>query len=529
MINGRKHDTTRRGIAMMLVLISLFTAVIITSAYLASRDNSTAIGANIRRATEARWAATSALDIGVAIMETKTDWRSGHINGKLLDDVVLGNAIVDIDILDLETGLPPTEDTVNLQLTATATVRGVMQKASAMAVIQEGLDTEIDLDLSEFAVFASESLTVKDNAMITRWPESPVSKLAQAIAIGTQATDAGSIDFMNNGAAIDSTVYHSPAASISLVLTGTGPDLGMQEVPDTIPFPISPAPSVAPPADDAKLDHKYEITASGWIMSNEHHTCDVTLKSSAGKVGFDSSVTQFIVDGDLTLEAGVGLVVNSDLEMVVFGDLDLNTDSYIYLQGDSTLRLHIGGTLDVKDAAIGSYRSGSTRDTSGYEPWIDPSRIEIYGMNASEKVFIKGDSAVAGSLYFPTYDIKIQNESAVYGRIAGANVVVQNESAVFYDHKLYSNTGYTNFSSKIYRSADGSIEPLVKLIAILDPSLVAAAADLLGVRIKVGDEVYGSATETVPVAMPGDPTPRVVPIEFEIEIVGTDVVAWEQP
>jgi Tfp pilus assembly protein PilX len=517
---------TRRGIAMMLVLISLFTATIITSAYLASRDNSTAIGANISDSASARWAAGSALEVGVAIMETRTDWRTLHTNGKLLDDVVLGAATIDLDLIDFETEQPPTEDTSVLKVTATATVNGVKQSCSALATVKEGMETEIDLDLSEFAVFVGESLEVDDDAIITRWPESPLSKLSQAIALGTQATGAGAIDFKDNAAAIDSTVYHSPDASASLVITGTGPDLGLQEVPETIPFPSVPPVPVAVPAEDAPTNPKFEYTTSGWIMENERHESDVTFKSSVGKAGFKPEVTEYVVEGDLLIEDGTGLVVFSDLIMVVFGDMKLQKDSFIYLQDDSTLTLYIGGSLQTDHAAIGSYRSGATRDVSGYEPYIDPSRVEIYGLGASGKVEIKGTSTVSGSLYFPMYDVLIRENAALYGRVAANTVTLKNDAAIFYDHKLDSGTGYTNLESQIYE-ANGDMKALVKVLSSLDDATLTALASSLGVEVKNGRELLGAITKANEVVLPGDPTPRPVPVEFEMITLGTDVTTWE--
>ena len=61
----KRTAANRRGIAMMLVLISLALATILASAYLASRDNSLAIGRNATASAAARWAALSALEIGV--------------------------------------------------------------------------------------------------------------------------------------------------------------------------------------------------------------------------------------------------------------------------------------------------------------------------------------------------------------------------------------------------------------------------------------------------------------------------------
>ncbi len=55
------HNPRRRGVAMLLVIVSLMMATIMATAYLASRDNSAAIGQNIASAAAARWSATTGL------------------------------------------------------------------------------------------------------------------------------------------------------------------------------------------------------------------------------------------------------------------------------------------------------------------------------------------------------------------------------------------------------------------------------------------------------------------------------------
>ncbi len=60
---------------MLLVLISMGIATVLTTAYLASRDNSAAIGRNIADSYAARWAAFTGIELTAAIMETETAWQ----------------------------------------------------------------------------------------------------------------------------------------------------------------------------------------------------------------------------------------------------------------------------------------------------------------------------------------------------------------------------------------------------------------------------------------------------------------------
>jgi len=99
---------------MLLVLISLATATILTMAYLSSRDNSAQIGANVADSTSARWAALSGVELGIAVLETESDWRTAHDNGVLLDDHPVGGGVVDLLVEDIETQAPPTESTTGV-------------------------------------------------------------------------------------------------------------------------------------------------------------------------------------------------------------------------------------------------------------------------------------------------------------------------------------------------------------------------------------------------------------------------------
>ena len=97
----------RRGLAMLLVLLSVAMATILATAYLVSRDNSIAISRNSAAAAQARWSAMSALNTTVAILQTETNWRQSHTAGTLLADYELAGGTIEITAIDLETGSPP--------------------------------------------------------------------------------------------------------------------------------------------------------------------------------------------------------------------------------------------------------------------------------------------------------------------------------------------------------------------------------------------------------------------------------------
>ena len=122
-LNGHARTTAgrssaRRGVAMLLVIISLAFATIAAVAYLASRDNSSMIGTNIASGAQSRWAAESALDTVEALLQTETDWRTAHNDGVLFSDLNMGDAVVTVYLQDIHTLTPPTATTEFVQATA---------------------------------------------------------------------------------------------------------------------------------------------------------------------------------------------------------------------------------------------------------------------------------------------------------------------------------------------------------------------------------------------------------------------------
>src|SRR6267142_3363411 len=148
----------RRGVAMLLVLISLMLATIMTTAYLASRDNSDLVSANTGSGVSARSVALTGMDIAQAIMQTNTNWRTADPNGKLLSGFAVGGGTVDVQATDELTGHAPTATTQYLLLSALGTFKGVQENAQARVYAPLAGDTSVDVDLSEFAAFTANKL-----------------------------------------------------------------------------------------------------------------------------------------------------------------------------------------------------------------------------------------------------------------------------------------------------------------------------------------------------------------------------------
>ncbi len=509
--------TTRRAFAMLLVLISLAIATILATAYLASRDNSAMIGQNVAAGTSARWAALTALNAGIATLETETDWRANHTAGVVFANASLAGASVDLKFMDLATGSPPTATTTDIEITATARLNGMEETVVAHAHVPL-LEKRPDLDLSEFAVFARSKVKVKDTSLIGRWSKSPKGRLGKSIAIGTASKSAGSIELADYGVAVDGVVYRVAGASTILVSNSGPRSVQTVDLPDDILVPQAPSPGVLRPLAlvSALWSNFNRNNGAAFTITNNRDIKSSTLTTNA-VVTIRGPVTVTVAEG-LTINTGAKLVIQGDVKLVVFGKFDMGDNASIDLEPGATLELYAGDDVTLDTASINEVGAGTVRDTSGEADWMDPTRFRLYEVDSASKNWTFTDgSTIKGLIYAPNKKIKFDKSSAIYGAVVGDEVELASGAAVYYDHTLDIGTGYTQLASPVYGN-DGKIKSLIKTtVNTLDRTVLAVLDLLLGVGNGSGQATVGAS----------DPTPRTVKVEYEIVNFANDVPNWE--
>ena len=212
----------------MLVMIAVLITGGMAVAYFGSRDNSVAISANIEKSSLARVSAETGVDLAIAILETDTDWRTNHVNGVILSDFEFGKSTFTISIEDSETQLPPTEDSLNLNLTVQSQVGGVTQTMLVEATVIPN-DEEFDVDFSEFAIFAESSIEVNDLSSINRWTASPAATYDKELKVGTLSTSPLSVDTGHKNAS--RLTVHTPKNASSMVSANHAKRIGFEDTP----------------------------------------------------------------------------------------------------------------------------------------------------------------------------------------------------------------------------------------------------------------------------------------------------------
>jgi hypothetical protein len=516
---------------MLLVLISLMMATILTTAYLASRDNSAFIGANVAESAAARWAALTGVDVGVAVLETEHDWRNDHVDGNLYTDYALAGAELDLDAKDIETDGPPTSTTEFVELTSTADLGEATEVVVATAYVPLNDPGTVDVDLSEFAVFMQDNLDLRDDALITRWPMAPRTKTMPPIYLGTQDTSAGSINVSGDAAIVDGTVFHGPGASGSLVTVSSGPDVETQALLDTIPMPASPATGVAAPS--AITYPALVVTPSTTLNASARHDY-VEIKNGQTLTLQGANLT-LVADKGLEIETNAKLIIDGSATIVLFTYLTATT-SAIELKPGASLQMYIGGALTLTDAYIGEERGHNLRDNSGMAPWIEPTRLQVFSIPPRSTPVdwaLNNNSVLKASVYAPDLNkLEIKNDSAIYGRVASTDVYLSGNGALFYDPSMNSGRGYTEPDSMLF-AADDHIETSFKTLSSLSALDLQVAANLsmakiLGVRRGQSKFVPISLIEDGPgVVLVTEPHPRPIEVEYEMVTFGWDPEKYE--
>lgn len=490
----------RRGVAMLLVLISVAVVTVVTMSYLASRDSTPDISRNIVGAIEARFIAETGIDLATAIMEVEAvDWRTIHNNGVILDNYAFGGGTITITIEDLD-GDPPASDAEYALVHAVGRVGGLEQEAES-DVYAPIIDHTVDVDLSEFALFADDQINIRNNSMVAPWRLSPRYSLGEPVRLGVNATSSDKI-YLRPGSHVFNGIGYVRGDAASSVIrnnSGSGELLRQIEITATEPLPIPDIPT--PYLDGLTWITPSELTISSntiTTLTTDRRRNSITINGSR-LVTYQDGHRVRVYDGNLNIINGGAWIVAGSFDIIVLGDVNILGGSAINVPPGGHLRLFIGGTLTVDDSALGLSRTDlkvTRTAANGIGSYRNPANCEVFNLsslfNAGNGDLDTADevdwsdglnrpwtftnrSFVCATLYGTNKaEITFDSGSALFGNAVGDRIDVRNGSVVHYDHELDTRDGYTNPQSDLF-AADGDLsDALVAITTDLDDSTLAA-------------------------------------------------------
>jgi hypothetical protein len=495
--NCKTNNHSRRGIALMLVMIAVLVTGSMAVAYFGSRDNSIAISSNVEASARARAVAESGLDLAVAILETDSDWRTQHTDGVLLDAFSFGGGEITVTIYDSETDLPPTESTNKVSISILSSIGAISQTTEATAIIIP-YEEEFDLDYSEYAIFAKSEISIQGAASVQQWTASPLASLQNPLQIGTLATNPMSIQ-IDSQRQHSNLLLHTPSNSSAMISSTISSSFKLSNV---LPFLNPPLP----PTLNKELGFLDKHNSS---RRDKHNSSRRDKHDSSRRIDdfLDIQDGSYEID-ELHLFGKKTLYIHGDVTLTIHDELILKNASII-LADDATLTLHINGDVRIDSSYIGN-------ENQSINSWSDPSRVQLYGHDDSDWE-IGGASTIKGEMYAPECDIEFRGIATLCGRVAADEVSLLGASRLLYDQTL-DHGGFGDVASSLY-SEDGTLLPSIEQLTRLDPILIDALYESANVSENNTFQSWQNWWST--------PTERPNEVVYTLLVYGMDAHRWE--
>ncbi len=499
-----------RGIALLLVLVTMATATTLAIGWLASQDNASLVGRNVVATAEARSVASSGLDLAISVMQTESAWRTAHVDGVLFDAMPMGNGTIDLVLVDPTTNQPPAADCMEVHVIATATVGSISQSVAAyVSLLKDTGSDGIQTDVSGFALFSLSTIELNDRATIARWNEAPASALGRRLAMGTASDRSRSISIDDDAAAIDATVYHSASHSPALLVNDTGFNIDSVELPWAMS--LAGTRESLPPAASSRMSTRRRFSARSAPADG--------LRIAPGARLHVTESAPLRIDGDLHLSEGATLVIEGAARIEVGGHLTMDGAAIDLLPG-STLHMVVEKGAVMDDASIG----GSNR-------WISPDRIMLSSGSDGDTAhpwLIRGSSSITGCVEGRGVDLVLEDESVIKGRIAANSISLNDSTCVLYDHGLDDGLSLPR-AGRLVRDVL-SARQRRQLAKRLPNAFVEELLDLGRSRIhetRRSQRRTGRQQRRRARHWSSRPTPRPIPIECRLLTHGFDTLGFE--
>ncbi len=423
-----------RGIAMILVLISVSVALVIAGVALTTRDTTSAIGQNATSTSKANWAAESAANIAASVISKNINTWTDAVTTDLMSDWAFADADVTVTVTNAA-GLEPTPTDEILIMTITATSGGITKQIVKEVAVTQPVDLSgaINPMLGEFAIFATERLEIANASTVRVWPGCPTSSSRPEVDIGGNFASILDVN-------IDPTnlymVRFFPISSGALAVQDmtTDPSFdGGDVVPVNIPTyntPWSPGLDIQP------------------------NMGDVLITGSGNTITLDGATDPLVFMDSLTIDNGAKLIIAGAVEMYVQNDITVDDASFVFENQGASLKLFTGHQVIFQNNAFVGTRDVPTRE----DALVSNHHADHLQIIVRDEAFQNGHASptirvtnalVSADIRAARADVRFENNAILIGRLTARRAAFDNAS-LFYDPKLGTDSGFTNLAGPCY-------------------------------------------------------------------------------
>ena len=442
---------------MMLVLISMVTLVIMTTAFVVSRGDAPLIAENATKALEAEAAADTAADVAVAALQVDEKLTPAQIQNIITGLDVYGYS-GSVRVTDIQ-GNAPSGGEETLIVTSQAKVGKRKARSQKIAHFDPMADDQVDISgfdwlADELALFATQSLEISGGAMVTRWEVSPRSPLGLPLRVGCNNTSSGCITIDADSGVAGGYAFVPSGASATAIDDASPYDtLNPRDLPSGVPvLGIS-----MPDTDSLPWNKDGYMTIDGENVNFAGNTKLFGMDIRNGsKLELEGNITVAVL-GYLSM-SGSEIKITGNVTLVVPGSINITDNSVIELTEGSSLKIYVSGNLDISNhSSIGFPADmAALNPTFEIKDYYDPRAVHIYGGDTFffDNFDISDRSSVCGVIHTPEHDVKIDDESAVFGSVLARRVKMKGLSRLYYDHVLDPGYGYTVTDGPLYENDD---------------------------------------------------------------------------
>ena len=483
-----------RGMAVLLALMAVSVSLLIGLAISSGRDANLASSGGIVTATASRTASAGALDIASYIVEVHSPIIAGDPAAEqrlVFEPARIGSYTLSATVRDANTRMGPSEETVAVELVASAAAGQVTQASRAIARVGWG-DTvdRADFDLSEFALLASTGgIRIDAGSEVSVWRDAPLHRLGEPFVIGTSLRDTSMVSVASDARVLGHMVLGQGNFAANEARRNAEIADRLMRIPENITVPAAPRqgfPTTAVVVPVARLSQ--DINA-GVAAGNLHVRTSVGAPLStrlvvSGPVP-DGLWRVVCISGHLRLNSAEWIFETPTM-LVVSGNLSI-VDSRLRVGPNGALAIVPGGSVTIENSTIvpddgNGTTSNDPAGTAGYAGF-GASRVMIYAHPPT--VTLRRASVVKGQIFAPTATVTVEGGSAVYGRILGASVTLASGN-LFYDPQLNSGRGWLNPESGLWWRRN-ELRPETRGVRTLNDDALAAFARTTLVAVDLPD------------------------------------------
>lgn len=517
---GPTHNPRRRGVAMLLVLIALGVGVVLAGVAITSRKPAPRIGANACDDAAARWAAQGAASYAQAVLETAIDCveYSKDNSGEFIRTFPVEGGVANVRLTRLDGSAPQAGDR-ELLMTAVANIGSMtatVQKRVSLAN-PVPIDTAADIRLSEFAVFAGNSMQIDSNAIVAHSEKVAEDGMLTPVKLGVGFSSLSSLDVKNDADLKHVAMYVDADASSTLESeVGGGKFYNGMKIPYSIPLVREATRSevLALPLLSSiltLLDGVVQtLTGGNYLTINVQNGTVLTLGTAGQQSVFKTS--------SLTVQNGGVLRFEGEVILQVSGATSISNRGTIEPASSSArLLMYLGRNVTIQDSAIGLPRAigqdtSRTFDSVGVHARADQVYLSTLttssGGSAAPSWSIDKSALVLGSIFAPDASVTVNNKSALIGRVVCGSFTLKSSCAVYYDPRLDSRAGFTELDGPLYVER----APIPEVVTAFAGASASSGVQVLQNTLKSTLNAVWAAepepnilVQTTPIVIPVDP------------------------